>query len=118
MPPIEGDVRFDEMWSLPTRRRSRCCTESALKRGPGTVTALVGSSGSGKSTIISLVCAFHTPSKGAVLVADNVDLATVDLNTFRSQLGVVLQDSFLFDGTIRERGDGAPGRPGRCRPGN
>jgi ABC-type multidrug transport system fused ATPase/permease subunit len=69
---------------------------------PGTVTALVGSSGSGKSTIISLLCAFHTPSKGAVVVDDGIDLAHVDLNTFRSQLGVVLQDSFLFDGTIRE----------------
>jgi subfamily B ATP-binding cassette protein MsbA len=68
---------------------------------PGTVTALVGSSGSGKSTIISLLCAFHTPSSGRVVV-DDVDLARVDLNTFRSQLGVVLQDSFLFDGTIRE----------------
>jgi subfamily B ATP-binding cassette protein MsbA len=68
---------------------------------PGTVTALVGSSGSGKSTMISLLCAFHTPSKGRVLV-DDMDLAHVDLNTFRSQLGVVLQDSFLFDGTIRE----------------
>jgi ABC-type multidrug transport system fused ATPase/permease subunit len=65
------------------------------------VTALVGSSGSGKSTIISLLCAFHTPTKGRVLV-DDIDLAHVDLNTFRSQLGVVLQDSFLFDGTIRE----------------
>jgi ABC-type multidrug transport system fused ATPase/permease subunit len=68
---------------------------------PGTVTALVGSSGSGKSTIISLICAFHTPTTGRVLV-DDVDLAHVDLNTYRSQLGVVLQDSFLFDGTIRE----------------
>jgi subfamily B ATP-binding cassette protein MsbA len=68
---------------------------------PGTVTALVGSSGSGKSTIISLLCAFHTPSKGRVVI-DDIDLATVNLNTFRSQLGVVLQDSFLFDGTIRE----------------
>jgi subfamily B ATP-binding cassette protein MsbA len=67
----------------------------------GTVTALVGSSGSGKSTIISLLCAFHTPSSGRVTV-DSVDLAKVDLDTFRSQLGVVLQDSFLFDGTIRE----------------
>jgi subfamily B ATP-binding cassette protein MsbA len=67
----------------------------------GTVTALVGSSGSGKSTIISLLCAFHTPSSGRVTV-DDVDLAKVDLNTFRSQLGVVLQDSFLFDGSIRE----------------
>ena len=61
----------------------------------------MGSSGSGKSTIISLLCAFHTPVEGRVLVND-VDLATVDLNTFRSQLGVVLQESFLFDGTIRE----------------
>jgi subfamily B ATP-binding cassette protein MsbA len=68
---------------------------------PGTVTALVGSSGSGKSTIISLICAFHSPTAGSVLV-DGVDLAHVDLNTYRSQLGVVLQDSFLFDGTIRE----------------
>ena len=68
---------------------------------PGTVTALVGSSGSGKSTIISLVCAFHTPVMGRVLV-DEIDLATVDLNSYRSQLGVVLQESFLFDGTIRE----------------
>ena len=68
---------------------------------PGTVTALVGSSGSGKSTIISLVCAFHEPDTGLVLV-DGVDLSTVRLNSFRSQLGVVLQESFLFDGTIRE----------------
>jgi subfamily B ATP-binding cassette protein MsbA len=68
---------------------------------PGTVTALVGSSGSGKSTIIGLITAFHTPNSGRVLV-DSVDLATVRLDSFRSQLGVVLQDSFLFDGTIRE----------------
>jgi subfamily B ATP-binding cassette protein MsbA len=51
--------------------------------------------------MISLLCAFHTPTKGRILV-DDVDLAHVDLNTFRSQLGVVLQESFLFDGTIRE----------------
>jgi len=68
---------------------------------PGTVTALVGSSGSGKSTIISLVCAFHTATTGQVLV-DGVDLATVQLASYRSQLGVVLQETFLFDGTIRE----------------
>jgi subfamily B ATP-binding cassette protein MsbA len=68
---------------------------------PGTVTALVGSSGSGKSTIISLVCAFHNPVKGVVFV-DGRDLATVDLNSYRSQLGVVLQDSFLFDGSVRD----------------
>jgi subfamily B ATP-binding cassette protein MsbA len=68
---------------------------------PGTLTALVGSSGSGKSTIISLLAAFHTPQQGEVLV-DGLDLATVRLESYRSQLGVVLQESFLFDGTIRE----------------
>jgi ABC-type multidrug transport system fused ATPase/permease subunit len=68
---------------------------------PGTVTALVGPSGSGKSTIISLVAAFHEPAAGVVQV-DGVDLSTVRLDSYRTQLGVVLQDTFLFDGTIRE----------------
>src|SRR5205085_6280763 len=68
---------------------------------PGTVTALVGSSGSGKSTIIGLITAFHAPSSGKVLV-DGVDLSTVRLESYRTQLGVVLQESFLFDGSIRE----------------
>jgi ABC-type multidrug transport system fused ATPase/permease subunit len=68
---------------------------------PGSVTALVGSSGSGKSTIIGLISAFHDPSQGVVSV-DGKDLSTVRLDSFRSQLGVVLQDTFLFDGTIRE----------------
>jgi subfamily B ATP-binding cassette protein MsbA len=65
------------------------------------VTALVGSSGSGKSTIISLIAAFHVPEKGRITV-DGVDLSTVRLETYRTQLGVVLQDTFLFDGTIEE----------------
>ncbi|MBX6359450.1 MAG: ABC transporter ATP-binding protein [Acidobacterium ailaaui] len=73
----------------------------SFRAQPGTVTALVGSSGSGKSTIISLVCGFHKPDSGRVLV-DGIDLATVRLDSYRSQLGVVLQESFLFDGTIRE----------------
>jgi ABC-type multidrug transport system fused ATPase/permease subunit len=68
---------------------------------PGTVTALVGSSGSGKSTIIGLVAAFHVPLGGQVLV-DGTDLATVRLDSYRTRLGVVLQDSFLFDGSIKE----------------
>jgi subfamily B ATP-binding cassette protein MsbA len=68
---------------------------------PGTVTALVGSSGSGKSTMIGLVAAFYKPVSGRVTV-DGVDLSHVRLNSYRSTLGVVLQDSFLFDGTIRE----------------
>jgi ABC-type multidrug transport system fused ATPase/permease subunit len=68
---------------------------------PGTVTALVGSSGSGKSTIIGLVAAFHKPTAGRILI-DGVDLSHVRLDSYRPALGVVLQESFLFDGTIRE----------------
>lgn len=100
MPPIVGRIRFEDVEFAYTPEKLVLHGVS-FDSQPGTVTALVGSSGSGKSTIISLVCAFHTPVKGRVLV-DNIDLDTVDLNTFRSQLGVVLQDSFLFDGTIRE----------------
>jgi subfamily B ATP-binding cassette protein MsbA len=100
MPPIEGRVQFENVEFAYTPEKP-VLHGISFKAAPGTVTALVGSSGSGKSTIISLLCAFHTPTKGAVLV-DDIDLATVDLNTYRSQLGVVLQESFLFDGTIRE----------------
>jgi ABC-type multidrug transport system fused ATPase/permease subunit len=73
----------------------------SFRSEPGTVTALVGPSGAGKSTIIGLVAAFHAPTGGRILV-DGVSLATVRLETYRSQLGVVLQETFLFDGTIRE----------------
>jgi subfamily B ATP-binding cassette protein MsbA len=100
LPPIRGTVRFEDVEFAYAPERPVLHGLSFVAE-PGTVTALVGSSGSGKSTIISLLCAFHTPSKGRVLV-DDVDLAHVDLNTFRSQLGVVLQESFLFDGSIRE----------------
>jgi subfamily B ATP-binding cassette protein MsbA len=100
MPPIKGTVRFDNVEFAYDPEKPVLHGVSFLAE-QGTVTALVGSSGSGKSTIISLLCAFHTPSSGRVTV-DSVDLAKVDLDTFRSQLGVVLQDSFLFDGTIRE----------------
>ena len=68
---------------------------------PGTVTAFVGPSGAGKSTIIGLIAAFYVPSSGTILV-DGVDLSTVQLSSYRTQLGVVLQETFLFDGTIRE----------------
>jgi subfamily B ATP-binding cassette protein MsbA len=100
MPPIQGTVRFEEV-EFAYDPKKPVLHGIGFVAEPGTVTALIGSSGSGKSTIISLLCAFHTPLKGRVVV-DGVDLAHVDLNTFRSQLGVVLQDSFLFDGTIRE----------------
>ncbi len=100
MPPIQGTVRFEDVQFAYDPEKPVLHGISFVAQ-PGTVTALVGSSGSGKSTMISLVCAFHSPTSGRVLV-DDVDLAHVDLNTYRSQLGVVLQESFLFDGTIRE----------------
>ncbi len=100
IPPIEGRVRFEDV-EFAYEPTKPVLHGISFRAEPGSVTALVGSSGSGKSTIISLLCAFHTPSTGRVLV-DDIDLAQVDLNTFRSQLGVVLQDSFLFDGSIRE----------------
>ena len=100
LPPIQGTVRFEDV-EFAYDQDKPVLHGVSFTAEPGTVTALVGSSGSGKSTIISLLCAFHTPSTGRVLV-DDVDLSHVDLDTFRSQLGVVLQESFLFDGTIRE----------------
>jgi ABC-type multidrug transport system fused ATPase/permease subunit len=72
-----------------------------FEAAPGTVTALVGSSGSGKSTIISLIAGFYKPQAGRILI-DGVDLGRVRLDSYRALLGVVLQESFLFDGTIRE----------------
>jgi len=73
----------------------------SFRSEPGTVTALVGSSGSGKSTTIGLISAFYVPTQGTISV-DGVDLSTARLDSFRTRLGVVLQESFLFDGTIRE----------------
>jgi ABC-type bacteriocin/lantibiotic exporter with double-glycine peptidase domain len=68
---------------------------------PGTVTALVGSSGSGKSTIISLIAAFYKPVTGKIMIGD-ADQSWIRLDSYRGALGVVLQESFLFDGSIRE----------------
>ncbi len=100
MPPIVGRVSFEDV-EFAYQPEKPVLHGISFNAKPGSVTALVGSSGSGKSTIISLLCAFHTPADGRVLV-DDIDLSKVNLHTYRSQLGVVLQDSFLFDGTIRE----------------
>jgi len=98
--PIPGDVGFDDV-TFAYEQKKTVLHNITFESQPGTVTALVGSSGSGKSTIIGLVAAFHKPNSGRVLV-DGVDLAVVRLESYRTQLGMVLQDSFLFDGTIRE----------------
>ena len=97
---LQGYVAFENV-SFEYDAGKPVLHEVSFQSQPGMVTALVGPSGSGKSTIISLVAAFHEPTSGQVLV-DGTDLSTVLLDSYRSQLGVVLQDTFLFDGTIRE----------------
>jgi ABC-type multidrug transport system fused ATPase/permease subunit len=100
LPPLQGEVAFDRV-TFAYEANKTVLHDISFQARPGTVTALVGSSGSGKSTIIGLIAAFHKPNSGTVLV-DEVDLATVRLDSYRTQLGMVLQDSFLFDGSIRE----------------
>ena len=100
MGPIRGDVAFENV-GFSYEAGKQVLHEVGFRSEPGTVTALVGASGSGKSTIISLVAAFHVPGEGRVSV-DGVDLSTVRLDSYRTQLGVVLQDTFLFDGSIEE----------------
>ena len=100
LPPITGQVIFDHV-TFAYDAGKTVLNDVSFQSEPGTVTALVGPSGSGKSTIIGLITAFHTPESGTILV-DGIDLSTVRLDSFRTQLGVVLQETFLFDGTIRE----------------
>jgi len=97
---INGEVIFEKVdFSYDTGKQ--VLFDVGFLSQPGTVTALVGPSGAGKSTIIGLIAAFYKPASGRVLV-DGIDLATVKLRSYRTQLGVVLQDTFLFDGSIRE----------------
>ncbi|MCY4662131.1 MAG: ABC transporter ATP-binding protein [Acidobacteria bacterium] len=96
--PLGGEVRLEDVWfeyepDVPVLKGV------SLTAPPGTTTALVGSSGSGKSTLISLVMAFNRPKSGRVLL-DGRDLASIRLADYRTHLGVVLQENFLFDGTI------------------
>jgi ABC-type multidrug transport system fused ATPase/permease subunit len=100
LPAIVGNIDFDNV-SFSYDGVRTVLNDVSFHASPGTVSALVGSSGSGKSTMIGLISAFYVPTTGAVLV-DDVDLSTVRLDSYRTQLGVVLQESFLFDGSIRE----------------
>ena len=97
---VNGMVEMEDV-SFAYDTRKEVLHDVSFQSEPGTVTALVGPSGAGKSTIIGLIAAFYVPSSGRVFV-DGADLATVKLNSYRTQLGVVLQETFLFDGTIRE----------------
>lgn len=97
---IKGDVSFKNI-SFSYDDKTSVLHNVSFEAPKGSVIALVGSSGSGKSTIAGLATAFLNPSSGQVLI-DGIDLSKVDLRSYRSQLGVVLQDDFLYEGTIRE----------------
>ena len=100
LPEVRGDVVFEDVSfeyvpDVPVLRNV------SFRAAPGSTTALVGSSGAGKSTVIGLVMAFHRPKSGRVLI-DGIELSEVKLRDYRLHLGAVMQDNFLFDGTIRE----------------
>ncbi|MGH7537011.1 MAG: ABC transporter ATP-binding protein, partial [Gemmatimonadales bacterium] len=97
---VRGDVAFEDV-TFSYKPGVPVLKHVSFHAPAGSTTALVGSSGAGKSTLIGLVMAFHRPQSGRVLI-DGRDLARVPLGDYRTQLGVVLQDNFLFDGTIAE----------------
>lgn len=100
IPPVEGHLRFEDVHFAYDADKP-VLHGISFDADPGSVVALVGSSGSGKSTIAGLAASFLEPGEGRVLV-DGVDLRRVKLASYREQLGLVFQDDFLFDGTIRE----------------
>jgi subfamily B ATP-binding cassette protein MsbA len=97
---VDGRVELRDVW-FEYQPDTPVLKGISFVAEPGASVALVGSSGSGKSTLIGLVAAFHRPTSGAILV-DGRDLREVRLRDYRSQLGVVFQDNFLFDGTVLE----------------
>jgi subfamily B ATP-binding cassette protein MsbA len=97
---IHGDITFANVY-FAYEEGVEVLHDISFEAPAGTVTALVGSSGSGKSTAAGLAASFRRPTRGTVRI-DGHDLATVKLASYRDQLGVVLQDEFLFEGTIRD----------------
>lgn len=97
---VNGDIEFKHVF-FAYEEGKEVLNDITFKAPPGSVTALVGSSGSGKSTTASLAASFLTPKKGLITI-DGYDISKVNLSSYRKNLGVVLQDDFLFEGTIRE----------------
>jgi subfamily B ATP-binding cassette protein MsbA len=97
---MKGNISFKNV-SFGYEEEKHVLHEISFDAPSGSVTALVGSSGSGKSTIAGLAASFLNPEKGEITV-DGIDISKISLDSYRSQLGVVLQDDFLFEGTIRE----------------
>jgi ABC-type multidrug transport system fused ATPase/permease subunit len=97
---LKGDIIFKDV-SFAYEEGKQVLNNISFDALAGSVTALVGTSGSGKTTIANLAASYLTPMAGAITI-DGIDLSKVNLSSYRSQLGVVLQDDFLFEGTIRE----------------
>jgi ABC-type multidrug transport system fused ATPase/permease subunit len=97
---IKGDITYDHVW-FEYEEGKPVLKDISFTAPSGSVTALVGTSGSGKTTIAGLAASYLNPTQGTITV-DGIDLSKVSLDSYRSQLGVVLQDDFLFEGTIRE----------------
>lgn len=100
LPVVKGDIHFNHV-SFSYEAGKEVVKDISFAAPAGSVTALVGSSGSGKTTIASLAATFITPDSGTITI-DGIDLSKVMLSEYRQHLGVVLQDDFLFEGTIRE----------------
>lgn len=101
LPPIKGDVHFDGVSFHYSDDPTPVLRQIELSVPAGATVALVGETGAGKTTIVKLLSRFHDPTEGGVLV-DGVDLRTVTQASLRSQMGIVLQDPFLFNGSVRE----------------
>ena len=97
---IVGNIKFENV-SFTYPEGSEVLSNISFEAIPGSVTALVGSSGAGKSTVAALISTLISP-KGGLITVDGEDLTKITLESYRSQLGMVLQDDFLFEGTIRE----------------
>lgn len=100
LPTVKGDVRFEHVY-FRYEAAKEVVQNVSFHAAPGSVTALVGTSGSGKTTLAGIAASFLNPDRGTVLV-DGIDLQTIRLESYRAHLGVVLQNDFLFEGSIRD----------------
>ncbi|HID57547.1 TPA: ABC transporter ATP-binding protein [Candidatus Poribacteria bacterium] len=101
VPKLEGRVRFDHVTFIYEGSDKPALDDISFEVEPGEMIGLVGHSGAGKTTLVSLICRFYEPSKGAIYI-DEHNILDLDVKSLRSQIGIVLQDPYLFNGTIAE----------------